>query len=183
MVRDKLFAQILDQVYDGENVMCCFPRNAGKTHLIVELLERPLQDSNVLLLVSNRILGKEIIKRCNKKIEIGTYSDAGLVGFRGRTDIDCVIFEDPGPWTKPDVFNQAIDLVKAWRCQVILAFTPFVYDAHNPHPLKVLWDTAPYYKYQMTPSGLDWYEDILVDRDHYTNDDFQSEIEGNWVAR
>ena len=178
--RDKLFNQIIDQVYSGESIMCCFPRRSGKTQLIVDMLNDPLQDDDVVVIVPSRIYGESLQERCRRKIQYKTYKQ--INSLKGRDNIDCVIFEEPSLFIKPEDFDKAMNLVQALRCQVIFVFTPFRDDPFNSHPLKRLWDTAPYYKYQLNPSGFDWYEKALDNRDTWTETDFQTEVDGNWVA-
>jgi len=179
MDKNSLFDQIIMQVANGHNIMCCFPRRSGKTHLASMLIKESLVGKNIVHLTVQKALSEELIRRVGHKIENMTFRS--LNRLRGRNNIDCIIVEEPYK-VKVEQFNEAMMMVKELGCQVVFLFSPFEYDSRQPHPLKVLWDTAPWFKYQISAGLLDHYNNPNLRKSDYRPQDWHSEIEGNWVA-
>jgi len=176
-MRNNLFDQIAQQASDGHNIMCCFPRRAGKTHLASILINCALVNKKIVHLAINKAYTEALKMQSKNNIESITFY--GLNSLYNRSDIDCIIVEEPYK-VKPENFNKAMSIINSLRCQVIFLFSPFVYNSTDPHPLKILWDTAPWFKYQISAGLLDNY-DISI-KELYNAVEFQTEIEGNWVA-
>ena len=75
-----------------------------------------------------------------------------------------------------------ISILNQFNCPIIFLFSPFGYDSMAPHPLKELWDTAPWFKYQMSAGSLEHYLKAKKNKDYFAGNQFQNEIEGNWVG-
>ena len=186
--QDDLFDSIVKQVADGASIMCSFPRRAGKTHLVVRLLEEALSDNKVVLLTPQKVQGQEVCCHLGQKVENKTFRSS--VALRGRADIDCLIIEELHGNVKQDQLQETMSTIKgleAYGCQLVFVFSPFEYDSRNPHPLKVLWDIAPYYKYQLSTGSIDRlsasYNQSQKHKGDFIDPYFQTEIEGNWVVR
>lgn len=176
-IREQLFKQIIGQVAEGHNIMLCAPRRAGKTELAKILCETALKDKNIVHLSLNKALTENLSSRLGRKLKGYTFRTYN--NLRGMTDVDCVIIEEPNHQD----FAEAMDVVKALNCQMIFLFSPFSYSGKNPHPLKLLWDTAPWFKYQLSGVNVDeYYGYRRKDRYSWHNALFQTECEGNWVA-
>ena len=179
-IRDKVFDQIIHQAASGCNIMLCAPKRSGKTELLVRLFSEVevFLNKKVFYLSLQNAQRQELSRRLGYNIDGCTFKNFNCL--YGK-DIDCVVIEEPYK-VDPLLFNRAIDNVNSRARQVIFVFSPFEYDSKNPHPLKILWDTAPYFKYQISAGTLDWYNDISKSRSSFCENDFQTEIEGNWVA-
>lgn len=182
LINASLWMTIKDRVENGDNVMCCFARRTGKTDLVVNLIETCLAGKRIVLVVPRKVMGEEVANRLGTKIDIHTYRSTRLAGLH---DVDCVIFEEASNYVNPEDFLRTWELVSRLDCQVIFTMTPFTYDVENPHPLKELWDTAPYFKFQLGPAKSKHYKTIKEQHleDSFTPEAFQTEVLGNWVAR
>jgi len=179
MDRNQLFDNISSMVYCQENIMCCFPRRSGKTFLIERLLKEVLYDKEVLL-IEPVLSMADCYRGSFKNLDI--YSPhMSLDRLRGK-QYDYVVLEEP-TFIKPQRFIELLPVVSEIADKKIFMFTPCVYEGKNPHPVKVIWDSVPYYKFQLTGSDLPHYEEIVATKHTYSDEVWQTEVEGNWVAK
>ena len=149
-IQEKILFNIAELASQGESVMCTMPRAAGKTTFIKNLLDGPLKEKDTCLacshidngsydsLINNSNLLVTSQKMLHKAIENKTF--------------DTIIIEDID--STLDFSESVLKYIRKQASQYIFIFTPFEYDhGGKTHPVKVLWDAAPWYKFQIAAKG------------------------------
>lgn len=171
---------ILQKAAEGHSIMCCCPRRAGKTSLVVDLLNGPLKDKDVILVTPQKTASDEVFRRGGRECRAFTDASVSLLGL----EADCVIFEETYPYMTEkakESFNRVYEHFSSTNTQVIFFFTPFPYNLIDPHPIKKLWDSTSCLKYQLEPN-TEIVKAIEKDKGSFTAEYLQNEILGNWVG-
>ena len=164
-----------DLILGGNDVFCCFPRMVGKTELVNEVLEALCVEKRIAVCISNLSLQTCYVQSKN----IVFFSPKSLDRLRG-SDIDCMIL-DEFAYIKDDRLVEILAYKEIFNCQLVAVTSPSFYYSEQVPMTKKLWDAYPAVKFQMSGS-LSNYKDREVCKVMMTEEDYQTEVEGNWVV-
>lgn len=176
MDRNDLMMQIVRQVTEGHDIICSWPRRAGKTELTAILIDALLAANKKVAVYTDWAVMRDEIKRrmsVNKVLFFGSRSVDRLRGHK----IDVLIGDEISR------LDRATFALMRESCgQFVFFMTPIPYDPFNVPFCKKLWDTYPAIKFQMTPSIFmpEIYE--KANPDYWHPEHYQTEVEGNWVC-
>jgi hypothetical protein len=162
-------------ILGGNDIFCCFPRRAGKTELVNEVLEVLCVEKRIAVCIS--VLSLQTHYTQSKNIIF--FSPKSTDRLRG-SDIDCMIL-DEFAYIKDDCLIEILAYKEIFNCQFVAVTSPDFYYSEKASMAKKLWDAYPAVKFQMSGS-LSNYEDRESFKTMMTEEIYQTGIEGNWVA-
>jgi hypothetical protein len=161
------------------HVMAVLPRRIGKTDLLVEIAnEKAAAGQHLLILAPVKAIWEEVKGRMDPTDNVFFASTAEAIRAR---EFDCILVEEFA-----SVREDALGLIFSAMgdTQKILFSSPKIYDHEEPPLAKKLWDIYPAVKFQAGSLYLeDGLDKVHEAKTYYTDDQYQTELEGNWVAK
>jgi hypothetical protein len=159
------------------DVMVCAARRVGKTHMACELIEWIVDQDKSVSVVTFKASADEIRHRTGKKRHKNVRYITAPSSLRGDNS-DYIIVEEAAHLRK-DLLDDVATILKfpfLIKPRVIMFFTPIPYRRADPPLIKKLWDETACMKFQI--GG--WQPG--AHKDDYTVEEWQTEVEGNWMC-